>query len=235
MGKIFQELQRSEIFSDRREPYTVAMQLLLCSKVSTSEPHSKLSAPCDWFSVMLNAAVAVANGPSDTIYLIYNVPLRSTCAILLQPSASQTLPSSVPGNACLPWTRSLPILIFLRWSRFVSVSRRTVSMERQNSLHKIPMTPNYAPFVIGCLSSNASVTSSATTSIYRWPSTKTLPRTASALGFEEHENEIFLRWKSKTWLLYTRNLDMAPLDSSTLRLVVRRILWQALCSCACEL
>ncbi|KAG7345240.1 hypothetical protein IV203_032771 [Nitzschia inconspicua] len=55
IDKVLKELRRWENIPDRREPYTVAMQLLFCSKATSSDPNSKVSALCDWFSVILQA------------------------------------------------------------------------------------------------------------------------------------------------------------------------------------
>ncbi|KAG7339164.1 hypothetical protein IV203_020107 [Nitzschia inconspicua] len=271
IDKVLKEMKRWENIPDRREPYTVAMQVLFCSKVSASEPNCKLSALCDWFSVMLHAGGrrcewAQPHHISDLTHTP-ELNVRGTPAAF----CLNDITFFRSGKRSLTLDKALthphlPTMVTVCFRVQKNGAHGETKLFTQNT-HDLTLCPvrhwlsivqrfvhlvgrdEHIPLAVYYDATLNRVRYLTSTDIERQMrllaaelydldpirDAKDLARFSAhslrvgaccvlqALGFEEHEIEKLLRWKSKTWQLYTRNLcvisqkhNKAIFDASTM-------------------
>ncbi|KAG7373857.1 hypothetical protein IV203_012952 [Nitzschia inconspicua] len=271
IDKVLKELKRWENIPDRREPYTVAMQLLLCSKVAASEPYSKISALRDWFSVMLHAGgrrcewaqphhisdlqrtpeLNIRGTPAafclddiaffrpgkrlltlDTALAQPHLPTMVTVCFHVQKNGAHGETKLFTHNAHDP--NLCPVRHWLSIvQRFVHLVGRDkyipLAIYKDTTSHRVRyITSTDIERQMRLLAAEICDLDPIrdATDLARF-SAHSLRVGAccvlQALGFEEHEIEKLLRWKSKMWQLYTRNLcvisqkhNKAIFDASTM-------------------
>ncbi|KAG7368827.1 hypothetical protein IV203_031570 [Nitzschia inconspicua] len=254
IDKVLKELRRWENIPDRREPYTVAMQLLFCSKATSSDPNSKVSALCDWFSVMLQAGGRrcewaqpshisdfqrtpeqnVRGDPAafcidditffrpgkrslrlDDALADPNLPAMVAVCFRVQKNGAHGETKLFTQN-----THDPSLCVVRRWLSIVQRFVRLAGRARHVPLAIYLDAPSSCVRYITATDVERQMRSLAAEIYDLDPvrDAKDLARFSAhslrvgaccvlqALGFEEHEIERLLRWKSKTWRLYTRNL-----------------------------
>ncbi|KAG7365319.1 hypothetical protein IV203_038522 [Nitzschia inconspicua] len=271
IDKVLKELRRWENIPDRREPYTVAMQLLFCSKATSSDPNSKVSALCDWFSVMLQAGGRrcewaqpshisdfqrtpeqnVRGDPAafcidditffrpgkrslrlDDALADPNLPAMVAVCFRVQKNGAHGETKLFTQN-----THDPSLCVVRRWLSIVQRFVRLAGRARHVPLAIYLDAPSSCVRYITATDVERQMRSLAAEIYDLDPvrDAKDLARFSAhslrvgaccvlqALGFEEHEIERLLRWKSKTWRLYTRNLcvisqkhNKAIFDASTM-------------------